>query len=43
MVGRLATWVIESGEPTGAGLGGALEVVIEQHFATIVTEARSAA
>ena len=43
MVGRLATWSIEPGEPTGAGLGGALEVVIEQHFATIVTRARPAA
>jgi hypothetical protein len=29
MVGRLATWSIESGEATGAGFGGALEVVIE--------------
>jgi predicted NBD/HSP70 family sugar kinase len=43
MVGRLATWVIESGEPTGAGLGGALEVVIEQHLATIVAQTRWAA
>jgi len=43
MVGRLATWSIESGEPTGAGLGGALEVVIEQHLATIVAQTRSAA
>lgn len=43
MVGRLATWSIESGEPTGAGLGGALEIVIEQHLATIVAQARSAA
>jgi predicted NBD/HSP70 family sugar kinase/plasmid maintenance system antidote protein VapI len=43
MVGRLANWVIESGEPTGAGLGGALEVVIEQHLATIVAQTRWAA
>ncbi len=43
MAGRLSTWLIESGEPTGAGLGGALEVVIEQHLATIVAHARSAA
>jgi predicted NBD/HSP70 family sugar kinase len=43
MVGRLANWSIESGEPTGAGLGGALEVVIEQHLATIVAHARWAA
>ncbi len=43
MAGRLATWFVEFGEPTGAGLGGALEVVIEQHLATIVAQARSAA
>src|SRR6266404_7737580 len=43
MVGRLATWFIESSEPTGAGLGGALEVVIDQHLATMVAQARSAA
>jgi predicted NBD/HSP70 family sugar kinase len=43
MVGRLRTWFIESGEPTGAGLGGAFEVVIEQHLATIAAQARSAA
>ncbi len=43
MVSRLATWSIEAGEATGSGLGGALEVVIEQHLATIVTQSRSAA
>jgi predicted NBD/HSP70 family sugar kinase/plasmid maintenance system antidote protein VapI len=43
MVGRLAIWSIEPGAPTGAGLGGALEVVIEQHLADIASEARSAA
>jgi hypothetical protein len=43
MVGRLANWSIEPGEPTGAGLGGALEVVIEQHLASIVAQARWAA
>ena len=43
MLGRLASWIIESGEPTGAGLGGALELVIEQHLATIVAQTRSAA
>lgn len=43
MVGRLATWSVEPGEPTGSGLGGALEVVIEQHLATIITRSRSAA
>jgi predicted NBD/HSP70 family sugar kinase len=43
MVGRLANWSIEPGEPTGSGFGGALEVVIEQHLATLVTQSRSAA
>jgi predicted NBD/HSP70 family sugar kinase len=43
MVGRLASWSIEPGQPTGAGLGGALEVVIEQHLATIVAQCKSAA
>jgi predicted NBD/HSP70 family sugar kinase/plasmid maintenance system antidote protein VapI len=43
MVGRLATWSIQPGEPSGAGLGGALEVVIEQHLNAIVAETRSAA
>jgi predicted NBD/HSP70 family sugar kinase len=43
MVGRLANWSIEPGEPTGSGLGGALEVVIEQHLATLITRSRSAA
>lgn len=43
MVGRLANWSIEPGEPTGSGLGGALEVVIEDHLAMIVTQSRSAA
>jgi predicted NBD/HSP70 family sugar kinase len=43
MVGRLATWSIQPGEPSGAGLGGALEVVIEQHLNAIADETRSAA
>jgi predicted NBD/HSP70 family sugar kinase len=43
MVGRLAPWFVEPGEPTGSGLGGALEVVIEQHLATFVAQARPAA
>ncbi|HVQ38397.1 MAG TPA: ROK family protein [Pyrinomonadaceae bacterium] len=42
MVGRLATWSIEAGEPTGSGLGGALEVAIEQHLTSIVTQLRPA-
>src|SRR6266404_3330428 len=43
MVGRLAGWFVESGVPTGAGLGGALEVVIEQYLATVIAQSRSAA
>jgi len=43
MVGRLATWSIQPGEPSGAGLGGALEVIIEQHLNAIAAETRSAA
>ena len=42
MVGRLVTWAIEAGEPTGAGLGGALEVGVE-HLDTIVAQTRWAA
>jgi predicted NBD/HSP70 family sugar kinase len=30
MAGRLAGWSIEPGEPRGAGLGGALEVAVEE-------------
>jgi hypothetical protein len=29
MAGRLSGWSVEPGEPRGAGLGGALEVVAE--------------
>jgi predicted NBD/HSP70 family sugar kinase len=43
MAGRLASWSVEPGEPTGAGLGGALEVVVEQYLETLVAQARSAA
>jgi len=43
MVGRLASWSVEAGEPTGSGLGGALEVVIEQHLASVITRSRTAA
>ena len=32
MAGRLSNWSIEPGQPTGAGLGGALEVAIEHYF-----------
>jgi predicted NBD/HSP70 family sugar kinase/biotin operon repressor len=30
MAGRLAGWVVEPGEPRGAGLGGALEVAVDE-------------
>jgi predicted NBD/HSP70 family sugar kinase len=30
MAGRLAGWTVEPGEPRGAGLGGALEVAVEE-------------
>jgi predicted NBD/HSP70 family sugar kinase len=30
MAGRLAGWSVEPGEPTGAGLGGALEVAVDE-------------
>jgi predicted NBD/HSP70 family sugar kinase len=43
MAGRLSSWSVEAGEPTGAGLGGALEVVLEHHLATVIAQARSAA
>jgi len=29
MAGRVAGWSIEAGEPTGAGLGGALEAAVD--------------
>ena len=32
MAGRLSNWSVERGQPTGAGLGGALEVAIEHYF-----------
>ncbi|MCP9495075.1 MAG: ROK family transcriptional regulator [Pyrinomonadaceae bacterium MAG19_C2-C3] len=35
MVGRLTRWSVEAGEPTGAGLGGALEVAIDEHIARL--------
>jgi hypothetical protein len=30
MAGRLTNWTIEPGEPAGSGLGGALEVAVEE-------------
>jgi len=35
MAGRLSNWSVEAGQPTGAGLGGALEVAIEHYFAEL--------
>ena len=36
MAGRLSGWSIEAGEPTGAGLGGAVEVAAEEFLARAV-------
>ena len=35
MAGRLSNWSVEPGQPTGAGLGGALEVATEHYFAEL--------
>ncbi len=35
MVGRLTRWSVEAGEPTGAGLGGAFEVAIDEYIARL--------
>jgi predicted NBD/HSP70 family sugar kinase len=43
MAGRLANWSVEAGEPTGAGLGGALEVAFEQYLTMVTAQARAAA
>ncbi len=43
LAGQLATCSIQPGEPTGASLGGALEVVIEQRLNKIVAQTLSAA
>ena len=43
MAGRLARWSVEHSELSGAGLGGALEVAIEQYLATLATHTRAAA
>lgn len=42
MAGRLAQWSVEAGEPTGAGLGGAVEVAIEQYLSTLMVQAKAA-
>jgi predicted NBD/HSP70 family sugar kinase len=43
MAGRLANWTVEAGEPTGAGLGGGLEIAFEQYLAMVTTQSRVAA
>ena len=43
MVGRLSNWSVEQGQPTGAGLGGALEVAIEHCLKGLVGSTRAAA
>jgi glucokinase len=43
MAGRLSNWSVEPGQPTGAGLGGALEVAIEHYLTELARPARAAA
>jgi predicted NBD/HSP70 family sugar kinase len=43
MAGRLSNWSVEQGQPTGAGLGGALEVAIEHYLKGLVGSTRAAA
>ncbi|HMJ26553.1 MAG TPA: ROK family protein [Pyrinomonadaceae bacterium] len=43
MAGKLSVWSIEPGEATGAGLGGAIEVAIEQHLTELARPTRAAA
>ena len=43
MAGRLTRWTIEAGEETGAGLGGAIEVAIEEHLLRLADRVRLAA
>lgn len=43
MAGRLAPWSVHPGEPTGAGLGGAIEVAIEQYLAALALQIKAAA
>jgi predicted NBD/HSP70 family sugar kinase len=35
MAGRISGWSVEPGEPTGAGLGGAVEVAVEEFLARV--------
>lgn len=41
MAGRLARWSIEVGEARGAGLGGALEVAVEQYLGTLAARVKA--
>jgi predicted NBD/HSP70 family sugar kinase/transcriptional regulator with XRE-family HTH domain len=43
MAGRLSHWSVEPGEPTGAGLGGALEVAIEHYLTGLAGSTKAAA
>jgi predicted NBD/HSP70 family sugar kinase/plasmid maintenance system antidote protein VapI len=43
MAGRLSSWSVEPGQPTGAGLGGALEVAIDHYLMERAGSARAAA
>lgn len=43
MAGRLARSTVEASAPTGSGLGGALEVAIEQYLTTLAAHTRAAA
>ncbi|HEX7316377.1 MAG TPA: ROK family protein [Pyrinomonadaceae bacterium] len=36
MAGRISGWLVEPGEPTGAGLGGAVEVAADEFLARVV-------
>jgi glucokinase len=42
MAGRLTAWAVEAGEASGAELGGALEVAVEQYLTELVTRTRAA-
>lgn len=43
MAGRLTRWSVEPSNPAGAGLGGALELAVEQCLTNLVTHKRAAA
>lgn len=43
MAGRLAKWSVVPGEPTGSGLGGALEIAVEQYLTTTNSATRQVA